>query len=153
MVGVGVVVGVVIAAVAVDLEVLMTPTTAIFLLLLSLSSFQFPPLWCLYYCTLSATTFTSAASCLCMLNQSFDHLHFIALNLRFNIMKCSITNLLILFITIFITLYWRHYVYGLQMNSKKKEVREDIGLHIAESSLDVTYALMQQLVPGIDITN
>ena len=34
------------------------------------------------------------------------------------------------------------------MNSKKKEVREDIGLHIAESSLDVTYALMQQLVPG-----
>ena len=34
------------------------------------------------------------------------------------------------------------------MNSKKKEVREDIGLHIAQSSLDVTYALMQQLVPG-----
>ena len=34
------------------------------------------------------------------------------------------------------------------MNSKKKEVREDIGLHIAASSLDVTYALMQQLVPG-----
>lgn len=40
-----------------------------------------------------------------------------------------------------------------QMNSKKKEVREDIGLHIAESSLDVTYAIMQQLVPGIDTTN
>ena len=34
------------------------------------------------------------------------------------------------------------------MNNKNKEVRQDIGLHIPESSLDVTYALMQQLVPG-----